>query len=109
MIKEIKQIVSSNFAVVVEELQKMFDEGFKVVLEGEGRPYHMIMGNFIITVERMVEKKEEVADAGGAGVQLELPLEDKKDSPVVFEPIVKTDDTPPEVKEVPVKTSRAKK
>lgn len=101
MIKEIKQIISSNFAVVVEELQQLIEEGFKVVLEGEGRPYHMIMGNFIITVERMVEKPEEEV--------VEAVKEQVVDSPVVFEPIVQAEDVLPEVQEAPVKPTRAKK
>ena len=105
MIKEIKQIVSSNFAVVVEELQKLLDEGFKVILEGESRPYHMIMGNFIITVERMVEPEKAVEEV------VEASKEQVVDSPVVFEPIVQAEDVLPEVQEVkePVKTTRAKK
>ncbi len=74
MIKDIKQIVNSNFTVVVEELQKLIEQGYKVVLEGESRPYHMVLGNFIITVEKMVEKPAE---------------EPVVDAPVVFEPIIK--------------------
>ena len=92
MIKDIKQIINSNFTVVVDELQKLIEAGYKVVMEGEGRPYHMVLGNFIVTVEKMVEKQ--VEEPAVDAVVSVLPSEQAvvEDAPVVFEPIVKTED-----------------
>jgi hypothetical protein len=100
MIKEIKQVIGTNFTVVVQELQALVREGFSVVMDGEARPYHMVLGNFIITLERMVDKPAEEAKEveqeavvsgeidGETGVKEVVDAEVAPEAkPVVFEPI----------------------
>lgn len=53
---ETKQIINTNFTLVVLELEALVKEGYSVVKTGEGSPYHMIMGNFIVTLTKEIEE-----------------------------------------------------
>lgn len=57
MTKETIQITQANFTVLVMELEHAINKGYTLVKEGENRPYHAIMGNFILTLEK--ESKQE--------------------------------------------------
>lgn len=50
--KETKQIVNTNFTTVILGVQELVRDGYTVVEKGEQAPYHMVMGNFIVTLER---------------------------------------------------------
>lgn len=52
--KQTMQITQSNFTVLVLELEEAVKNGYTLVKEGENRPYHAIMGNFIVTLEKEV-------------------------------------------------------
>ena len=56
--KQSKQIVNSNFTTVVLELEQAIKEGYSVVTNEVARPYHAILGNFYVTVEKVVEEPE---------------------------------------------------
>lgn len=57
-------IITTNFGVLVTEVEKLVKAGYSVVAEGEQRPYHMIAGNFIVHLEKSeVESKPEVSVA----------------------------------------------
>jgi hypothetical protein len=55
--KQSKQIVNSNFTTVVLELEQAIKEGYSVVTNEVARPYHAILGNFYITVEKEVDEE----------------------------------------------------
>lgn len=55
MAKETIQITQANFTVLVMELEHAINKGYTLVKEGENRPYHAIMGNFILTLEKEVD------------------------------------------------------
>ena len=55
--KQSKQIVNSNFTTVVLELEQAIKEGYSVVTNEVARPYHAILGNFYITVEKDVDEE----------------------------------------------------
>lgn len=55
MRKDTKQIINSNFTLLVLELEELIKQGYSVVKEGDARPYHLIMGNFQVTVEKDVD------------------------------------------------------
>ena len=55
MTKETIQITQANFTVLVMELEHAINKGYTLVKEGENRPYHAIMGNFILTLEKEVD------------------------------------------------------
>ncbi len=57
MQKDTKQIVNSNFTTVVLELEQAIKEGYSVVTNEVARPYHAILGNFYITVEKEVDEE----------------------------------------------------
>lgn len=63
---EQKQVIGTNFAVVVKEVEDLVNKGYSVVHEGINGPYHAILGNFIVnlTKEEQAPKEEpkEVAD-----------------------------------------------
>lgn len=46
------QVVNSSFSAVVKEVEQLIKEGYSVVHEGEAAPYHMILGSFIVTLQR---------------------------------------------------------
>jgi hypothetical protein len=54
--KQSKQIVNSNFTTVVLELEQAIKEGYSVVTNEVARPYHAILGNFYVTVEKVVDE-----------------------------------------------------
>lgn len=55
--KDTKQITNSNFTSIVLEIEQLVRDGYSVVKEGENRPYNMIMGNYIVTLERDAAEK----------------------------------------------------
>lgn len=55
MRKDTKQIINSNFTLLVLELEELIKQGYSVVKEGDARPYHLIMGNFQVTLEKDVD------------------------------------------------------
>ena len=55
--KQSKQIVNSNFTTVVLELEQAIKEGYSVVTNEVARPYHAILGNFYVTVEKEVDEE----------------------------------------------------
>lgn len=55
--KQTMQITQSNFTVLVLELEEAVKNGYTLVKEGENRPYHAIMGNFILTLEKEVDEE----------------------------------------------------
>lgn len=55
--KQTLQITQSNFTVLVMELEEAVKNGYTLVKEGENRPYHAIMGNFIVTLEKEVDEE----------------------------------------------------
>ena len=57
MTKETIQITQANFTVLVMELEHAINKGYTLVKEGENRPYHAIMGNFILTLEKEVNEE----------------------------------------------------
>jgi hypothetical protein len=57
MAKETIQITQANFTVLVMELEHAINKGYTLVKEGENRPYHTIMGNFILTLEKEVDEE----------------------------------------------------
>lgn len=57
MAKETIQITQANFTVLVMELEHAINKGYTLVKEGENRPYHAIMGNFILTLEKEVDEE----------------------------------------------------
>ena len=57
MQKDTKQIVNSNFTTVVLELEQAIKEGYSVVTNEVARPYHAILGNFYVTVEKDVDEE----------------------------------------------------
>lgn len=65
--KKTETIITTNFGVLVAELEKLVKDGYSVVMEGDQRPYHMIAGNFIVHLEKAeVESKPEVSVAAPA-------------------------------------------
>jgi hypothetical protein len=72
--KETKQIINSNFTLLVLELEEAIKSGYSLVSEGESRPYHAIMGNFILTLEKECEEEEQ-HDGSVGEIQGELVLE----------------------------------
>ena len=67
---ELKQVIGTNFAVVVKEIEELVSKGYTVVYDGESAPYHMIMGNFIVTLtapEQVVGKAEAKPATAAAG------------------------------------------
>lgn len=58
MQKETKRIVQSNFTSLVIELEDAIKSGFSVIRKGTDSPYHMIMGNFVVTLEKSVDEKK---------------------------------------------------
>lgn len=74
--KQTMQITQSNFTVLVLELEEAVKNGYTLVKEGENRPYHAIMGNFIVTLEKEVDDQmcypvSEVVE--GEAVATEIP------------------------------------
>lgn len=67
--KEI-QIINSNFIVVVQELEQAIKEGYSVVLEGDERPMHTIMGSFYVTLKKneipVVQAEEKAVESAQA-------------------------------------------
>lgn len=59
--KSIETIITTNFTVLVQELERLVKEGYSVVMEGDQRPYHMIAGNFIVHMEKAVVQSIPVA------------------------------------------------
>ena len=57
MAKETIQITQANFTVLMMELEHAINKGYTLVKEGENRPYHAIMGNFILTLEKEVDEE----------------------------------------------------
>jgi hypothetical protein len=55
--KQTLQITQSNFTVLVMELEDAVKNGYTLIKEGENRPYHAIMGNFIVTLEKEVDEE----------------------------------------------------
>jgi hypothetical protein len=47
-----KQVIGMNFNAVVQELEEAVLAGYRVVYDGGVSPYHMIMGQFIITLDK---------------------------------------------------------
>ena len=79
MTKETIQITQANFTVLVMELEHAINKGYTLVKEGENRPYHAIMGNFILTLEKEVDDDDEevcspvVEVVEGEPVSTEIP------------------------------------
>lgn len=76
MSKQTIQITQANFTVLVMELEEAIKNGYSVVKEGENRPYHAIMGNFILTLEKEVDDEKcypVVEVAKGEVVATEIP------------------------------------
>lgn len=79
MTKETIQITQANFTVLVMELEHAINKGYTLVKEGENRPYHAIMGNFILTLEKEVDNEvcspvvEVVEVVEGEPVATEIP------------------------------------
>lgn len=74
--KQTMQITQSNFTVLVLQLEEAVKNGYTLVKEGENRPYHAIMGNFIVTLEKEVDEQmcypvSEVVE--GEAVATEIP------------------------------------
>lgn len=67
MRKDTKQIIQSNFTLLVMELEEAIKNGYTVVKEGDARPYHMIMGNFQVTVEKEIEDEVYYPVESGTG------------------------------------------
>lgn len=64
---EQKQVIGTNFAMVVKEVEELVNKGYSVVHEGINGPYHAILGNFIVTLTKQEQKpkeepKEDVVD-----------------------------------------------
>lgn len=55
MQKITKQVVHTNFTLMVLELEELIKQGYSVVKEGEQRPYSMVLGNFQVTLEKDVD------------------------------------------------------
>lgn len=84
MAKETIQITQANFTVLVMELEHAINKGYTLVKEGENRPYHAIMGNFILTLEKEVD--EEVCSpvvevVAGESVSTEIPEKLAQEAP----------------------------
>ena len=84
MAKETIQITQANFTVLVMELEHAINKGYTLVKEGENRPYHAIMGNFILTLEKEVD--EEVCSpvvevVEGESVSSEIPEKLAQEAP----------------------------
>ena len=76
MAKETIQITQANFTVLVMELEHAINKGYTLVKEGENRPYHAIMGNFILTLEKEVDDEvcsPVVEVVEGESVSTEIP------------------------------------
>jgi hypothetical protein len=58
--RETKQVVTSSFAKLVQEVEILVKDGYSVIHDGVAGPYHQVLGNFIVNFEREVEAKEEV-------------------------------------------------
>ena len=85
--KQSKQIVNSNFTTVVLELEQAIKGGYSVVTNEVARPYHAILGNFYVTVEKVVDevvleeteaKTQETKEPEPAVVQTPAPKNARK-------------------------------
>jgi len=50
--KDTQTIITSSFTTLVKELAQKISDGYTPVLEGQDAPYHQLLGNFIVVVEK---------------------------------------------------------
>lgn len=64
--KNTKTITTSSFSNLVRELAQAFAEGYTPVTEGVDAPYHQLLGNFVVVVEKAEKAVESPTVAGKA-------------------------------------------